>query len=249
MLRGYIEEEMMKLGTFALLTPAKQRNVDKTVSTLNGRYRVTGNDIRFRLILQKGETVKKEIANVSTKFTTSSLPPGMAIYPPNPAAAKENEEPFQSKKKTPGTGIPIRVWTNKRSDIFHDNDDLIIYLQADEDCYARVYYIQSDGAVLQPFPSNPYEAGRLKKGKTYGVGGNEDEVSLRISDETVGQEFIKVFASRIPIDDAAIPKTFIRGVNAFKVSGGYRTVREGLRAVKMFKKKLVPAAEVKILVK
>ena len=248
-MKGYIKEEMIKSGTFVILSLSKKRGGDESIGTLKGRYVTAGNDIIFRLILQKGGKRQKEIANVSTKFPSRSVPQGMAIFPPNIKIAKQNTD-VKGDKTGYSTGVPVSVWTNKSSGIYRDNDKLIVYIRPDRDCYARVYYLQSDGTVVQIFPSHEKESGFLRRGLTYEVGGKEDDVELVVSDETVGQEFIKVFASRLPIDDSFIPKEFIRGANVYVIRKKYRGLRDSLtRAIKMPRRKLLPAAETKILVK
>ena len=246
---GYVKEEMTKSGTFVIISLSKKRGGDESVGTLKGQYRAAGNDIIFRLILKKGGKRQREIANVSTTFPTRSVPQGMPIFPQNTEIAKENTD-VQDDTNGYSTGVPINVWINKSSGIYRNNDRLIVYLRPEEDCYARVYYIQSDGTVVQIFPSHEKESGFLKKGLAYGVGSKEDDVELIVLDETVGQEFVKVFASRLPIDDSFIPKEFIQGANVFKIEGGYRNLQGSLaRGLNMSRRKLLPAAEVKLLVK
>ena len=248
-MRGYIKEEMIKSGTFVILVPSEQQSGNAGVGRLTGNYLAAGNDIIFRLILQKGQQRQREIANVSSKFSTQSVPQGMHLFPQNIHIASQNTD-YKDDTAGYSTGVPIRVWTNKTSGIYRKNDKLVIYLQPDQDCYVRVYYIQSDGAVVQTFPSDAHESGFLKRGLLYGVGGKEDDVELVITDETVGQEFIKVFASTRPINDSSVPKEFIQGANVFRIPGGYRGLQRSLaRGLNISKKKLLPAAEVKILVK
>ena len=248
-MRGYIKEEMIKSGVFLILVPSEQQRGNAGVGKLTGHYLAAGSDIIFRLILQKGQKRQREIANVSARFTTQSVPQGMELFPQNIDIASQNTD-LRDDTTGYSTGVPIDVWTNKASGIYRKNDRLVIYLQPDQDCYARVYYIQSDGAVVQTFPSDANESGFLKKGLLYGVGGKEDDVQLVITDETVGQEFIKVFASTRPIDDSSVPKEFIQGANVFRIQNGYRGLQRSLaRGLNMSKKKLLPAAEVKILVK
>ncbi len=162
-MRGYIKEEMIKSGAFVILVPSEQRSGNAGVGRLTGNYLAAGNDIIFRLILQKGQERQREIANVSSRFSTQSVPQGMHLFPQNIDIASQNTD---HKDDTAGysTGVSIRVWTNNSSGIYRKNDRMVIYLQPDQDCYARVYYIQSDGAVVQTFPSDANESGFLKKG-------------------------------------------------------------------------------------
>lgn len=248
-MKDYIKEELTKSGGFVILTPSRGKGRDDSAAILTGHYIASANDIIFRLILQKGQQPRREIANVSTEFGKASVPPGMAIFPQNVETASQNTD-IKDDETDYSTGVPITVWLNKRSGIYYNNDKLVINLRPQVDCYARVYYIQSDGAVVQIFPSNAHESGFLKKGPVYEVGGKDDDVDLVITNETVGQEFIKVFAARVPIDDSSIPKDVIRGANVLGIRIKYRSLKESLaRGIHVSRKKLLPAAEVKLLVK
>jgi len=248
-MRGYIKEEMIKSGTFVLLAPSTQKSEDKHVVKLTGHFTIAEDDIIFRLILTKGKAERREIANVSTQFAKRSIPHGMAVFPQNIEIASQSTE-RRDDEISYDTRIPVHVWTNKSSSVYYNNERLVVYLRPEEDCYARVYYIQSDGLILQAFPSNDYEQGFLKKGVRYGVGGKKDDVELVISDETRGQEYIKVFAARYPIDDRYVSRDFIRGAKVFRIRSGYRGLQESLaRGLAIQRRRLIPVAEVKILVR
>lgn len=248
-MRGYIKEEMSKSGTFVILAPSARQNGDEAVVTLKGHFTVAEEDVIFRLVLQKGLRERREIANVSARFSKLAIPHGMAIFPNNIYVASQNTD-TESDETGSATGVPIQVWTNKSNGTYRNNDRLVIFLRPEEACYARVYYIQSDGAIVQVFPSNAYESGFLKKGTVYGVGSEADDVELIIGDQTTGQEFVKVFASRHPIDDASVPREFIQQANVFRIRSGYRGLQESLaRSLEITKRRLLPSAEVKILVR
>jgi hypothetical protein len=75
-------------------------------------------------------------------------------------------------------------------------------------------------------------------------------VELTLNDETLGQEFIKIFATKNPLDDSALPKQFIDGSSVFHMPGGYSALKRGLRVrgLTVKKKTLRPAAEHKIII-
>jgi len=248
-MKGYIKEEMIKSGVFVILSPSKEHRGGGDAATLTGHFIVTADDVIFRLVLLKGKRNRREIANVSAQFKKDTVPQGMPMFPGNINIVSQNTD-HNNDKESFDTGVSLRAWINKESGIYRNNDKLVVYLRPEEDCYARVYYIQSDGAIIQTFPSSDYDPGFLKKFRTYGVGGKKDDVELLITDETVGQEFIKVFASRYPIDDSSIPREFIRGPNVYRVRGKYRGLQESLaRGLKVSRRRLRPVAEVKLLVK
>ena len=74
-------------------------------------------------------------------------------------------------------------------------------------------------------------------------------MELVISDETVGQEAVKVFTSSAPIDDSNIPKEFIDGPNVFCMEGDYGSLTKALTRALKKRARVRPAAELKILVR
>ena len=194
--------------------------------------------------------MQKEIARSSVKFITQSVPNGMELIPQNIAIASKSTD-SKNPKEDIQSEVPIDVWVNKSNSIYHKDDRLIVYLRPEDDCYVRAYYIQSDGAVLQIFPTDPGESGFLKKGQEFGVGGEEDNVELICTDDTLGQEFVKVFTSRNPFDDSFTPRQFIEGANVYQVRAEYKDLKRSLTRglkIKDKSKTVVPAAEVKLLI-
>ncbi len=245
MMRGYIREEVGTLDTFKILiggsTSAQQYS-------LRGHYQVIGNEVVLRLKVIKVRS-GHEIANVSSRFSLGVVPSGVGMLPPNETQAKESADEIETDAISKTPTHTVAVWVNHDDRNYRDGDPLTVSLRPDTDLYVRVYYVQSDGTICQIMPSRSGETGYIRKGYVYEIGGAQDDVELTISDETVGQESIKVFASHGPIDDRNLPKRFIEGANVSCLDDNYQKLTETLtRALKM-KYRVRPASEVKILVR
>ena len=245
MMRGYIREEVGALDTFKILiggsTSAQQYS-------LRGHYQVIGNEVVLRLKVIKVSS-RHEIANVSSRFSLGVVPSGVGMFPPNETQAKESADEIKTDAISKTPTQTVAVWVNHDDRNYRDGDPLTVSLRPDTDLYVRVYYVQSDGTICQIMPSRSGETGYIRKGYVYEIGGAQDDVELTISDETVGQESIKVFTSPGPIDDSSLPKRFIEGANVSCLEDNYRKLTETLtRALKM-KYRVRPASEVKILVR
>jgi len=259
-MQGYIREE---LGHFSNLQPMSiSAGAVPGVKPyrLNGHYQVTGSDVILRLALLDADG-SLEVANVSSRFAVNLVPATLHLLPPNDQVAARSEDPGQNslittvesdatsepeqKKENPLTQLAI--WTNKEDPVYFNDDTLVVYLKPEQDLYAKVYYVQSDGSVCEIFPIKGGD-GFLKGGEVRSIGDQNDLVELVISDETVGQEVVKVFTSSAPIDDRNIPKEFIDGPNVFCMEGDYGSLTEGLTRALKKRARVRPAAEFKILV-
>jgi hypothetical protein len=209
---------------------------------------VLGNEVVLRLKVIKVSS-GHEIANASSRFSLGVVPSGVGMFPPNETQAKESADEIKTDAISKTPTQTVAVWVNHDDRNYRDGDPLTVSLRPDTDLYVRVYYVQSDGAICQIMPSRSGETGYIRKGYVYEIGGTQDDVELTISDETVGQESIKVFASHGPIDDSSLPKRFIGGANVSCLDDNYQKLTETLtRALKM-KYRVRPASEVKILVR
>ena len=245
MMRGYIREEVGTLDTFKILIGG---STSVQQYSLRGHYQVLGNEVVLRLKVIKVSS-GHEIANASSRFSLGVVPSGVGMFPPNETQAKESADEIKTDAISKTPTQTVAVWVNHDDRNYRDGDPLTVSLRPDTDLYVRVYYVQSDGAICQIMPSRSGETGYIRKGYVYEIGGTQDDVELTISDETVGQESIKVFASHGPIDDSSLPKRFIGGANVSCLDDNYQKLTETLtRALKM-KYRVRPASEVKILVR
>ena len=220
-MKDYIHEELLKKETFRILGI---ESTDENTHQLKGRFQLLeGDQLVFRLQIMQPST-GREKANVSSRFSLSSIPTGVALLPPNTNNAKEFfDEPVTSP-------YFVSVWPNRQDKIYQDGDNLIVYGKSDTDLYIRVYYVQSDNSILQIYPAGLDGGGRIWANKTLGIGDCSGctPVRLTVSDSTIGQEAIKVFASLGPIDDSNLRREFFPGHNIWAIEENYRGLKMSL---------------------
>ena len=259
-MRGYIREELGRFNNLQPMTMAAGAVPGINAYRLTGHYQVSGNNVIVRLALLDTEA-GFEVANVSSRFAVNLVPSTLRLLPPNDTVAARAEDPSGGDPATTAGTIAstepgqekekqltqLAIWTNKEDPVYFNDDTLIVYLKPEMDLYAKVYYVQSDGGVCEIFPIKGGD-GFLKGGEVKSIGDQNDLVELVISDETVGQEVVKVFTSSAPIDDRNIPKEFIDGPNVFCMEGDYGSLTKALTRALKKRARVRPAAELKILV-
>lgn len=96
-------------------------------------------------------------------------------------------------------GFGLKVWTNKSTNNFVENDRLIIHVKSDRDAYLKLDYFQADGTVAHLVPNKYRGQGHITGGKTY-VFGDDTSPEQLIIQEPYGDEVIKAIASVTPFD-------------------------------------------------
>jgi hypothetical protein len=245
-LKDFLMDELSSTPAITLIA-GKKRSTGKTQHSLQGRFKVVARQVHFRLSLLSPDG-RRQLATVTATLPTRQLPRGFALFPENQGTAKKQVD--STTESSVGSDVQIVSWVNSESGIYRDGDSLVVSVRPAVDCYARVYYIQSDGTVFQIFPNAPGDAGKLKGNTIQEIGGPQSPVELTLNDETLGQEFIKIFASKRALDDTALPKQFIDGSSVFHMPGGYKALKRGLRVrgLTVKKKSLRPAAEHKLII-
>lgn len=239
-MRGYVAEELGKTPTVQVLNPEESAKAVQKVYTLRGEFAMDGENIIVRLrLLDKIDDKYLERGNVSARFPVALVPDPASILPPNASIMKPNTAAVPPPSHE-DVGAAVAVWTDHDSGIYRPGDTLNLSLYAKEDCYVRLYYIQSDGRVFQLHPS-PTSGDRLNKGQKLTVTG-------QITAATLGQESVKVFAAHTPIDDSAVQKALQPG-GIYAVQGAYTEMRDALRAAgRDNAEPLRPVAELNLVV-
>ena len=93
----------------------------------------------------------------------------------------------------------LKVWTNKPTNRFVENERLIIYVQSDRDAYLKLDYFQANETVAHLVPNKYRGQGHIAGGKTYAFGDDMSPEQLIIQ-EPYGDEVIKAIASVRPFD-------------------------------------------------
>ena len=246
LVRENVLEELGKLEMFQIVPYEAIGSADYE---LTGRFSVSDNEIIFRVRAVRRHD-KRELANVSSRFSVRIVPSSVAIFPENKVVVEPTvDKPLSSEVSDPDDAqMKVLMWVNHDDRTYRHDDSLIIYLKANVDLYARVYYVQSDGSICQILPHSS-RTGRLEKNRTYPIGEVGSGVGLTIDDTTTqGQETIKVFASLGQIDDSHLPKAFHAGQRLNCDVRDYNDLKEGITRGLKLEYTVRPVAEVKILV-
>ena len=245
LVRDDVREELGKLDMFEILSQESSDSVDSKVI---GRFRASGTEIIFRVMIIRHDD-KRELANVSARFSPRIVPDSVQIFPENKVVA----EPTVDKPSKTGTSeveqtsMAVLVGVNHENRVYQAGDTLVIYLRPNKDLYARVYYVQSDGSICQILPYGS-STGFLRGNRTYAIGDVGDDIEMTITDSTLGQETIKVFVSMGQIDDSHLPHGFRAGQQLNCDVTDYKELKERITRGLRLKYTARPVAEVKILV-
>ena len=236
----YMTEE---LNTLASITIKKDSRNQQQPYKLKGKFRINGNRVNLSYSLLK-KVDGLVVAKVSTAFTMSSIPQGMSLYPDNKNAIKSAFDDVSIDRK-----IPVDLWVNHENGIYKNDDRLEVFIRPNVDAYIRVFYVMSDGVICQIQPTSPKGSSFLPAGSVHTIGDKDDDVELIITNDTIGQEVIKVFASLTPIEERFLPTRYIEGVDYACTDDGYKGLKQGMtRALKM-NRIIRPVNEIKILIK
>jgi hypothetical protein len=96
-------------------------------------------------------------------------------------------------------GFGIKLWTNKETNYFVEDDRLIIYIQSDRDAYLKLDYFQADGTVVHLVP-NIYRGQSFIHGGTVYAFGDVSGPDEYVIQGPYGDETIKAIASTEPIE-------------------------------------------------
>lgn len=121
--------------------------------------------------------------------------------------------------------LDIEVWVDNEDGIYYVGEEVRIYFQANYDCFAVIYGVDTRGEVNILFPEEPWEEGRIQAGETYSIPGRAADYDLIVSGPE-GIEHIQAIASveqmvipdwyggeTIFKDDREDPEDFIEEIN------------------------------------
>jgi len=243
LVREDLWEELGKLDMFEIFS---QESSDLTDSKVIGRFRASGTEIIFRVMIVRHDD-NRELATVSSRFSPRIVPEGVVVFPENQVVAGPTvDKPSATgTSKVEQTSMKVLLWVNHENRMYQADDSLVIYLRPNKDLYGRVYYVQSDGDICQILPYGS-GTGFLRGGKTYAIGDVGDDIEMTITDSTLGQETIKVFTSLGQIDDKHLPEGFRAGQQLNCSVDDYKGLKRGLTRALGLKYAVRPVAEVKI---
>jgi len=232
-----------ELSDISSIVVRKNGDSSFNLHDLEGKFKLSGKNIFLNYFLINKDN-NKVVATASTEFSIELIPPGMSIFPVNKDIVRTT---FDSRSTTNKT--PVAVWVNHDNSIYRDGDKLEVSIRPDIDAYIRAFYVMSDGVICQILPTSKDDPSLLTAGSVFTIGDKNDDVELYITDETKGQETIKVFASLTPIKDEFLPTKYIDGVDYACTEDGYKSLKKGITMGLGTRGGISPANEVKILVK
>jgi hypothetical protein len=120
-------------------------------------------------------------------------------------AAREVAKTAQASVVTPGaSGFSVKVWTNRKDELFVEGDRLIIYVESEKDAYLKLDYYTAEGKVVHLVPNVFSNEARIQGGQTYSFGAEGSAAEFKIAGP-FGMETIKALASMTPFDAELTP--------------------------------------------
>jgi len=120
----------------------------------------------------------------------------LAVLPTAQAFAQDRIAPI------PSNDLEIRVWTNKaEGKSFGQGEHIIVYFQANRDCFVTLYNLDTRGDINLLFPYEYDQPNYIEGGRVYSIPDYYDEFELFV-DGPPGTEYIQAVAS---IDPFSVP--------------------------------------------
>lgn len=178
--------------------------------------------VKYVLKSEKSETQVVAQADVAPEVAVAKKPP---------------EKPEPTAKKAPAAVtrksdlLTVRVWTDKKK--YAEGEKVTIFLQGNQDYFARIVSTDSQKNVVQLLPNQYREMRFFKEGKIYEIPDNSQGDRFEIqSASPFGTDTITVYASGSPLGNPdLIP--IGRGLNQVQGSrkNYARTLSRGLKIV------------------
>ncbi|MEE9442939.1 MAG: DUF4384 domain-containing protein [candidate division Zixibacteria bacterium] len=125
------------------------------------------------------------------KFTIISIITAFMLMPLSAMSQTLVKEYHNGPNKQP---LEIDVWVDNEDGIYYKSEEITIFFQADRDCFAAIYSVDTRGDVNLLFPENPRDDGFIEGGELYSIPGGYSDYSLIVSGPE-GIEHIQAVAS------------------------------------------------------
>ena len=129
-------------------------------------------------------------------------------------AAKEVAIEAQAAGVPSQQDFGLKVWTNKPTNSFVENERLIIFVKSERDVYLKLDYFQADGTVAHLVPNKYRGQGHITGGRTYAFGDDTSPEQF-IVQAPYGDEVIKAIARLTPFDLSNEPTEVISDSRAY----------------------------------
>jgi hypothetical protein len=143
----------------------------------------------------------REAVSLATLLAGKAVAPAVAATSPTatPTTPPVTETiTFTADGVALGGKIPLEMKVNKK--IFKEGEKLLLEVKAEEDCYARLYYMNVEGKVTQLFPNEHHQDNFLPKGRVVNIPGAAWGFDLEMS-APYGMEALKLVASNTQFTD------------------------------------------------
>jgi len=180
----------------------QKKNTYNTITTqigathyLKGDYRISAKGT-IELSLGVYNTNNDLVVSVNQTMEKRFFPENLSFKP-------EKTTPIIKKKISilPRSSRPLEISLHSsRGDggTYYDGEKFSIFFSTNQPCYARVYYLQSDGSILEIFPDIDGGNGLVKKEIVYAIPDPELEYEYEVS-EPYGFEEIFAIVSSEPL--------------------------------------------------
>lgn len=178
-------------------------------------------------MMLKDTSVEKEVRKpqeICVTITASFNPSSTEELIRQRLAAKEVVIEAKAAVVPAQQGFGLKVWTNKPTNSFLENERLIIYVKSDRDAYLKLDYFQANETVAHLVPNMYRGQGHIIGGQTYAFGDDTSPEHF-IVQEPYGDEIIKAIASITPFDLSNEPTEAIDDSHAY--------IRTKLRGIKL----------------
>ncbi len=154
--------------------------------------------VRFELI----SLFTAELLGVTEiSFDLSTLPPGMAISPPNLERAQQVQNGLEVVTALPAGNLTVSVTTTRGDGaVYLDGEEMELLVMASEDSFVNIYHVGVDGETQLIFPNQYQTASRVRAGELVKVPGAGWPFKFQLH-APFGVEYIKVLASNEPFPD------------------------------------------------
>ncbi len=169
------------------------------------------------VIVEKEERKSQEIC-VTIKANLSPLSAEDMIR--QRVQAKEISQEAQTVLIPTQATFGVKVWTNKDTNRFVEDDRLVIFVRSERDAYLKLDYFQADGTVVHLVPNVYRGQAQIIGGKTYSFG-DESGPDQYLINGPYGDETIKAIVSAQPFTSPNEPteavsesRSYLRGLKA-----------------------------------
>jgi hypothetical protein len=97
----------------------------------------------------------------------------------------------------PDQGIPVRVWLEEGTDLFHAGTPVRLRFRSEYDAYVAIFHLDPEGRIDLVYPAGGYNAPFIRGGRTHALPARMDAIRLG---RAAGIGYFYIVASPYPLD-------------------------------------------------